>query len=244
MGNTKVIPTYEELCKILSEQRKGRRVVCTIGSWDILHRGHIEYLEKAMQLGDILVVGVDSDVAYQRNKKRPPMFPQEERLLILSSVRYVDYITLIHDVDKDGEWQMELVKAIEPDVFLCNYQSFPKEQREKLAKLCPTEVVNFFSPSSPSVVTTERMKQIVLRESEMKLTMRSVAFFLLVILLSLSILTTLSIVLLTAFRIASLPEAALMLLIGKTIPEVLGMWYLVVKYLFPVGVREQSQSEA
>ena len=132
MKSSLIVDNYQELSELLHHERQGKRVVCTIGSWDILHRGHIEYLKKAKDLGDILVVGIDSDIAYQRYKKKTPMYPQEDRQFILSAVRFIDYIVLLQDVDEKGEWQMELVKSINPDLFLCNFQSFSNEQRRIL----------------------------------------------------------------------------------------------------------------
>ena len=117
MSTEKVIDTNTKLREILSEQRENRKIVCTIGSWDILHRGHVEYLAKAKNLGDLLVVGIDSDVAFNRYKRRSPMYPEQDRVRIVASLEYVDYISLIHDVNENGEWQMDLVKTIVPDVF-------------------------------------------------------------------------------------------------------------------------------
>ena len=77
------------------------------------------------------------------------------------------------------------------------------------------------------------MKLIVLRKKETKLQMRSTAFKLIAIYFSLSIFTSISMVFLTAFNVATLPQGVLYMLIGKTVPDVLGMMYIVAKYLFP-----------
>ena len=81
------------------------------------------------------------------------------------------------------------------------------------------------------------MKSIVLRERESKISMRVVAFYLLVIMISLSILTTLAMVILEAFGITELPSGVLYTLIGKTTPELFAMMYIVIKYLFPAKDR-------
>ena len=65
MKPSPIFDNYQELSEMLSRERQGKCVVCTIGSWDILHRGHVEYIKKAKDLGDIMVVGVDRDIAYQ-----------------------------------------------------------------------------------------------------------------------------------------------------------------------------------
>lgn len=229
-----IINDYRELNILLEAQRQGKRVVCTIGSWDILHRGHVEYLRKARELGEIVVVGIDSDIAYQRYKKKPSMYPQEDRQVILSALRYVDYVVLVEDVDKNGDWQMEFVRLIKPDIFLCNYQSFPIEQRRRLSEICSIEVVNLFSPQSSSVVIAQQMKTLVLRERESNVKMRLSVFCLLAGLLSLSLVSTITILFLNAFNITNISQGILYLLIGKTVPEIFGMMYIVIKYLFPL----------
>ena len=239
MGTEAIVNDLPELISLLDEVRQGKRIVCTIGSWDILHRGHIEYLKRARELGDILVVGVDSDLAYQRHKNKPSMYPQDDRQNIISALRYVDYVTLVEDVDSSGEWQMTLIKSVKPAVFVFNDQSYSDDQRTKIAELCPTARLPFYSspPSSSSIAVAEEMKLIVLRERETKISMRVVAFRLLLILISLSILTTFSMVILQAFGITKLSSGILYALIGKTIPELFAMMYIVIKHLFPAKDR-------
>ena len=238
MDNASIIEDYDDLNTILKSEHKDKKIVCTIGSWDILHRGHVEYLKKAKESGDILVVGVDSDIAYKKYKKKPSLIPQEDRLILLSSIRFVDYVTLIFDVDDAGDWKMGLVETIHPDIFFCNYQSFSSKQRSMLGKLCDLKVVNFSSPHSPSVVITQQLKSLVIRAKEQDLKMRKSAFLLLATFLSLSILTTLFMVFLTAFKETNLSQGTLSLLIVKTVPEIFGMMYIVVKYLFPTNQAE------
>lgn len=159
MQEAKVFEGYEDLASEVRAQREGKTVVCTIGSWDLLHRGHVEYLKKAKKLGDILVVGVDSDIAYQRYKAKPSMFPQEDRVPIIAALGCVDYVTLVHDVDESGQWQFGLVKVLRPDIFLCNYQSFPESQRERLKEFCnKIETVNIHTTEFASRVSVDHIK--------------------------------------------------------------------------------------
>lgn len=135
----KIILDYKKLAKIINAHRTlGQKIICTIGSWDMLHIGHLRYLCKAKKLGDILVVGVDSDRDIKIYKKNPlrPVIPQDERIEMLSYQTFVDYITLIDDVDKKGRWQMELIKVIRPDIFVATKESYPDEQRKQIAKFC------------------------------------------------------------------------------------------------------------
>lgn len=138
-NENKIITDYKELAKLINAHKTlGNKVVCTIGSWDMLHIGHLRYLSKAKQHGDILVVGADSDKAIKIYKKNPlrPVIPEDERMEMLSYQSFVDYVTLVDDVDKEGIWEMSLLQEIKPDVFVAIEESYPKEQRDKIGKLC------------------------------------------------------------------------------------------------------------
>jgi len=139
-NSEKIILNYKKLAKIIKAHKTlNKKIVCTIGSWDMLHIGHVRYLEKAKDLGDILVVGVDSDKAIKIYKKNPlrPVIPHRERMEMLSYQSFVDYVTLINDVNKKARWKMGLIKLIRPDVFVASSgESYPLEQRKQIDKYC------------------------------------------------------------------------------------------------------------
>ncbi|TSC74906.1 MAG: bifunctional protein HldE [Parcubacteria group bacterium Gr01-1014_30] len=129
--NNHIILDYSEL-KNRTDAHKtlGHRIVCTIGSWDMLHIGHLRYLIKAKEQGDVLVVGADSDRGiklYKKNKLRP-VIPQEERMEMLKYQECVDYVTLVDDIDKKGQWRYELIKMIKPDIFVAVTDAYSKKQ--------------------------------------------------------------------------------------------------------------------
>jgi len=129
-----IVLDYHELKNIVNAHRTlGHRIVCTVGSWDMLHIGHLRYLIKAKEQGDILVVGVDSDrgIKIYKNELRP-VVPQEERMEMLQYQDCVDYVTLIDDIDANGKWQYELIKLIKPDIFIATQDSYPTEQIESI----------------------------------------------------------------------------------------------------------------
>ncbi len=136
----KTILDYKELARIISAYRiLNKKIICTIGSWDMLHIGHLRYLEKAKSLGDILIVGVDSDEAVKIYKKNPlrPIIPHKERIEMLTYQEFIDYVTLINDVDKKGCWKMGLIRAIKPDIFVVvEGESYSEEQKRNIAKFC------------------------------------------------------------------------------------------------------------
>lgn len=131
----KVVKDYKKLAEIINAYKTlGKKVVCTIGSWDMLHIGHLRYLHKAKSEGDILIVGADSDRAIKLYKNNPlrPVIPEDERMEMLSYQNFVDYVTLIDDVDDKGKWKMDLLKMAHPDVFIAIKESYPPEQIEEI----------------------------------------------------------------------------------------------------------------
>src|SRR6516225_5677749 len=79
---------------------KGKKVVLTNGCFDILHVGHLRYLEGARALGDVLVVGINSDASVRRIKDPGrPILTQDERVSLISAMRCVDYVVLFDEPD-------------------------------------------------------------------------------------------------------------------------------------------------
>jgi D-beta-D-heptose 7-phosphate kinase/D-beta-D-heptose 1-phosphate adenosyltransferase len=109
------IKTKEELSKIIGEMKtKGKKIIFTNGCFDLIHLGHVRYLEEARSLGDILVVGVNSDGSV-RGLKGPhrPILPQEERAEILSGLGCVDYVTIF-----DEPTPLNLISSLLPDILV------------------------------------------------------------------------------------------------------------------------------
>lgn len=95
-------------------RQAGRTVVLTNGVFDLMHSGHVRYLEQARSLGDVLVVGLNSDASTRANKgPRRPLVPQEERAYMLASLRCVDYVTIF-----DQPTAEELVARLRPDIYV------------------------------------------------------------------------------------------------------------------------------
>jgi len=111
----KYVSDMSRLVLMLDACRKqGRRIVFTNGCFDILHRGHITYLNRAKNPGDILVVGVNSDTSVQRLKGPDrPINTLEDRIKVLSALSCVDYLTAF-----DGDTASDLVRVVRPDVFV------------------------------------------------------------------------------------------------------------------------------
>ena len=93
---------------------ENKKVVFTNGVFDILHSGHVDYLTKAKSLGDILIVGVNSDSSVQRIKgEKRPIINEKERAFIISSLKPVDYVTLFNE-----DTPQMLLEDIIPDILV------------------------------------------------------------------------------------------------------------------------------
>jgi D-beta-D-heptose 7-phosphate kinase/D-beta-D-heptose 1-phosphate adenosyltransferase len=92
---------------------EGKRIVFTNGCFDILHIGHIRYLKDAKKLGDVLIIGLNSDASVKRLKPQRPVNEESNRAEVLASLEMVDYITLFSE-----DTPYELIKTINPDVLV------------------------------------------------------------------------------------------------------------------------------
>jgi len=107
----KKILDWNELKEIVDRVKaSGKKIVFTNGCFDIIHIGHIRYLKEAKALGDMLVVGLNSDRSVSRIKPNRPINSQDHRAEVLSSLDMVDYVTLF-----DEETPYELIKFLQPD---------------------------------------------------------------------------------------------------------------------------------
>ena len=106
---------WTELFRLRHEWKKRNfKVVFTNGVFDILHRGHVEYLLTAKDQGDILVIGVNTDASVKRFKdERRPIVSQNDRAFILSCLKMVDAVTLF-----DQDTPLELIALLLPDVLV------------------------------------------------------------------------------------------------------------------------------
>ncbi|MDQ7038164.1 MAG: D-glycero-beta-D-manno-heptose 1-phosphate adenylyltransferase [Aquificota bacterium] len=109
-----VLVDLDGLLNRLRPLRPGKKVVFTNGCFDIVHAGHVDYLEKAKSLGDILVVGLNSDSSVRRIKgARRPIIPQALRAKVLCGLKPVDYVVIFEE-----DTPMRLIEAIRPDVLV------------------------------------------------------------------------------------------------------------------------------
>jgi D-beta-D-heptose 7-phosphate kinase/D-beta-D-heptose 1-phosphate adenosyltransferase len=101
--------------ELATRRAKRERIVFTNGCFDLMHVGHVRYLEAARALGDLLVVGVNSDASVRTLQKGPdrPIVPQDQRAEVLAALACVDYVVLFGEPDPG-----RLIAELQPDVLV------------------------------------------------------------------------------------------------------------------------------
>lgn len=113
-GGQKVADREGAIVRLAEERKRGRRVVLTNGCFDILHRGHVTYLTRAKALGDLLVVGVNTDAGIRRLKgPERPINALDDRVQVLAALSCVDLV-----VPFDEDTPHDLIRAVRPNVFV------------------------------------------------------------------------------------------------------------------------------
>jgi len=109
------IKTFKEIEQTVARlKEKGKKIVFTNGCFDILHRGHVSYLDVAKSFGDVLILGLNSDDSVRRLKGNDrPINNQEDRGFILAALESVDYV-----VNFSEDTPYELIKIVQPDILV------------------------------------------------------------------------------------------------------------------------------
>ncbi len=99
--------------ELAAHRAQGKRTVFTNGCFDIVHVGHVRYLREAKALGDILVIGLNSDASVGRLKQGRPVNPEDQRAEVLASLAMVDYVTIFSE-----DTPYELIKSLMPEILV------------------------------------------------------------------------------------------------------------------------------
>jgi D-glycero-beta-D-manno-heptose 1-phosphate adenylyltransferase len=108
--------TRDQLVPLLQAERtRGKRIVFTNGCFDLMHVGHTSYLQAAKDLGDLLVVGVNSDESVRSLNKAPdrPIVPESQRAEVVAALGSVDYVVLFNEPDPQS-----LIASLQPDILV------------------------------------------------------------------------------------------------------------------------------
>jgi rfaE bifunctional protein nucleotidyltransferase chain/domain len=108
----KILPLDELAARLAEERREGRRVVLANGCFDLLHTGHVSFLEGARREGDVLVVAINSDASERKLKGAGrPVMPADARAQLVAAMGVVDYVTVFEETNVEG-----LLERLRPDV--------------------------------------------------------------------------------------------------------------------------------
>jgi D-glycero-beta-D-manno-heptose 1-phosphate adenylyltransferase len=109
------IKTREEIKKIRTQfKSEGKKVVFTNGVFDLIHSGHVDYLVKAKEMGDVLILALNSDSSVKRIKgNKRPILEQNERAFIVSNLKPVDYVTFFEE-----DTPAKIISDLIPDVLV------------------------------------------------------------------------------------------------------------------------------
>lgn len=144
------------ILRVAERKRKGARIVFTNGCFDLLHPGHIRLLEQARELGDVLIVAINSDVGVRGLKgSARPIIPEQERAELLAGLAAVEYVVLFDEPEP-----RELVAAIAPHVLVKGSDWEPDEivGREEVER-AGGRVVSI--PLEPGYSTSRLIEQIL-----------------------------------------------------------------------------------
>jgi rfaE bifunctional protein nucleotidyltransferase chain/domain len=109
-----VLPLNEMIVRFAKQKRNGKRVVFTNGCFDLLHPGHIHSLEAARNLGEVLIVGINSDKSVRTLKGQGrPLIPEQERAEILASLECVDGVVIFDDLTPQ-----KIIAGLLPDILV------------------------------------------------------------------------------------------------------------------------------
>ena len=101
-----------EVCKSLKKKKK--KIVFTNGCFDIIHRGHVSYLNQAKKAGDILIVGLNKDISIRRIKgPLRPINNENDRAFVLAALEMIDYIVMFAD-----DTPLKLIESLRPDILV------------------------------------------------------------------------------------------------------------------------------
>jgi rfaE bifunctional protein nucleotidyltransferase chain/domain len=113
-GAARVLTETQVAVLVAEARSKGRRVVFTSGIFDLLHPGHVRYLEEARALGDLLIVGLSADESVRRNKgPGRPVTPQDERGEVLAALASVDAVVVFSE-----DTAADIIRRIQPDILV------------------------------------------------------------------------------------------------------------------------------
>ncbi len=153
----RILSRKQLMSRLAGHRARGERIVFTNGCFDLIHPGHVLYLEAARALGDVLVVGLNSDASVRRLKgPSRPVCTQRERALVLAGLRSVDYVVIFEE-----DTPLELIREVEPDILVKGGDWAPEEivGREVVEARGGKVVTVPFVPGASTTGIVERIRR-------------------------------------------------------------------------------------
>jgi len=147
------LPTY-----VREQRRRHRRIVLTNGCFDVLHAGHVAYLKEARQLGDVLIVGVNTDGSVRRLKGAGrPLNPVGDRVEVLAALACVDHVVVFEETHP-----RRLIEAVRPDVYVKGGDYGPElPERELVESLGGRIAIMAHRPGRSTTALVERIRAVL-----------------------------------------------------------------------------------
>lgn len=119
------------------ERKEGKQLIVTLGVFDVLHVGHVRYLECQKLPERLLVVGIDPDSSVLARKGAPPLFTSPERAEVLSALRCVDFVFIASEEAGSIYCGMPELAVLKPDIFLASEGTdFEPDRLKRIRSLC------------------------------------------------------------------------------------------------------------
>ncbi len=130
---------YSDLAK-LREKFKDKKIIFTSGSFDLVHAGHVRYLEACEALGDVLIVGIGKDIDIKKHKgEKRPILNEHVRIKMIDSLKAVDYVFFLKSPLPNAHLfspLIEIYKTLKPDAYVLNYDAKGLKTHEAQCKEC------------------------------------------------------------------------------------------------------------
>ena len=161
----KKIKSYKEIGAVASRLRqKGKKIVFAMGTFDVLHLGHVLFLEQAKKLGDVLIVvgGYDKNVKILKGKNRP-IYPEKLRAAMVTAIDFADYTVILAENFKNKKDDYsECLSKIKPDVFALNSDDSAKKETKNITQKMgiKLKLIKRAASKIPHISTTSTHKKI------------------------------------------------------------------------------------
>lgn len=153
--------TLEQLTKIVNQAKsEGKKFAWTNGCFDIIHAGHVDYLERSKAYGDFLVVGLNSDVSVKKLKgDLRPIFSEQERAKVLCSILYVDYVVIFSDMRP-----IKMIELLQPDYYIkggdYTIDTIDQNERKVVESYCGKIILLPMVSGMSSSIIVEKIKKL------------------------------------------------------------------------------------